>query len=50
MFWNGKRFLTNSINIEHGLMKLVGANGNLFSIYVRDSDENFIEISNIIDL
>ena len=41
-----KIFISNSINIEFGPTKQIGAKGELFSIYVRDPDENLIEIAN----
>jgi len=41
-----KIFLRNNIKIEQGPIKQVGASGNLYSIYIRDPDENLIEISN----
>ena len=41
-----KIFHNNSIKIEFGPTKQIGAEGELFSIYVRDPDENLIEIAN----
>ena len=41
-----KIFISNSINIEFGPTTQIGAKGELFSIYVRDPDENLIEIAN----
>ena len=41
-----KIFHNNSIQIEFGPTKQIGAEGELFSIYVRDPDENLIEIAN----
>ena len=46
--WKNK-FIKNSINIEHGPTKQIGAEGYLLSIYVRDPDENLIEIANKIN-
>ena len=45
-----KIFIQNSINIELGPTKQIGAEGHLFSIYIRDPDENLIEIANKIKL
>jgi catechol 2,3-dioxygenase-like lactoylglutathione lyase family enzyme len=45
-----KIFIKNSINIELGPTKQIGAEGYLFSIYIRDPDENLIEIANRIKL
>jgi catechol 2,3-dioxygenase-like lactoylglutathione lyase family enzyme len=41
-----KIFISYKINIEHGPITQIGASGNLYSIYIRDPDENLIEISN----
>ncbi len=42
-------FLKNSINIEFGPTDQIGADSKLRSIYVRDPDENLIEIANKIN-
>ena len=41
-----KLFVRNNIKIEHGPIRQIGATGDLYSIYVRDPDQNLIEIAN----
>ena len=45
-----KIFIRNSIKIEHGPIKQIGATSDLYSIYIRDTDENLIEISNRVNI
>ena len=42
-------FDNNQIKIEDGPVKKTGATGPIISIYIRDPDENLIEISNILN-
>jgi len=39
-------FLINNIKIEDGPLQKTGATGPIMSIYIRDPDQNLIEISN----
>ena len=41
-----KIFKNSQIQIEEGLVIKIGANGLIKSIYIRDLDNNLIEISN----
>jgi catechol 2,3-dioxygenase-like lactoylglutathione lyase family enzyme len=44
-----KAFLiSHNIEIEEGIVKRTGANGNIQSIYIRDPDLNLIELSTYI--
>jgi catechol 2,3-dioxygenase-like lactoylglutathione lyase family enzyme len=38
--------LSNGVDIEEGPVKRTGAKGIIHSIYIRDPDENLIEIAN----
>lgn len=45
-----KEYIQNlGISIEEGIVQRTGANGAIESIYLRDPDENLIELSNYID-
>ena len=44
-----RQFAKNSIKIVHGPVKQIGATSTLYSIYIRDPDQNLIEISNKIN-
>lgn len=41
-----KEFVKNNIEIVEGIVERTGATGTIKSIYLRDPDENLIEISN----
>jgi len=45
-----KILIRNNIKIEQGPIKQIGATSDLYSIYIRDPDENLIEISNRINI
>lgn len=43
-----QHFVNHGVEIEDGPVRKTGANGPLLSIYIRDPDDNLIEISNYI--
>lgn len=38
--------ISHGVSIEEGPVKRTGAKGNIISIYIRDPDDNLIEVSN----
>ncbi|MFO8192950.1 MAG: VOC family protein [Bacillota bacterium] len=41
-----KYLISHGVSVEEGPVKKMGAKGDMLSIYIRDPDENLIEISN----